>query len=40
MTPRELALAIRGAAGISAIAPSPARGDLAELMQRFPDGCL
>ena len=40
MTPRELALALRGAAGIAAFAPSLARGDLADLMRRFPDGCL
>jgi hypothetical protein len=39
MTPRELALAMRGAAGTSMSAPSLARGDLAELMRRFPDGC-
>jgi hypothetical protein len=32
-----LALATRGAGGISACASSPARGDLAELMRRFPD---
>ncbi len=38
MTPRELGLAMRGAAGISALAPSLARADLAALMQRFPDG--
>ena len=39
MTPRELALAMRGATGVSAFAPSLARGDLADLMQRFPDVC-
>jgi uncharacterized phage protein (TIGR02216 family) len=31
MTPRELALALKGAAGL------PVRGDLDGLMQRFPD---
>jgi uncharacterized phage protein (TIGR02216 family) len=40
MTPRELALAMRGAARASALAPTLARSDLADLMQRFPDGCL
>jgi uncharacterized phage protein (TIGR02216 family) len=40
MTPRELALAMRGAAGISAFTPSLRRGDLADLMRRFPDGCV
>jgi hypothetical protein len=37
MTPRELSLALRGAAGPSAAGASPARGDLAALMRRFPD---
>jgi Phage tail assembly chaperone protein, TAC len=37
MTPRELALAMRGAGGVSAGAPSPARADLADLIRRFPD---
>lgn len=37
MTPRELALALRGASGLSSITASPARGDLAALMRRFPD---
>jgi hypothetical protein len=40
MTPRELALALRGAASVSAYTPALARGDLAALMQRFPDGCV
>jgi hypothetical protein len=40
MTPRELALAMRGAAGVSVVAPALARGDLADLMRRFPDGCV
>jgi hypothetical protein len=37
MTPRELALAMRGAAGLSPSPAFPARADLATLMRRFPD---
>jgi uncharacterized phage protein (TIGR02216 family) len=37
MTPRELALALRGPAGLPGCAPDFARGDLATLMQRYPD---
>jgi uncharacterized phage protein (TIGR02216 family) len=37
MTPRELALALRGASGLAASAAPLARADLATLMQRFPD---
>ncbi|HEY7644688.1 MAG TPA: rcc01693 family protein [Hyphomicrobiales bacterium] len=37
MTPRELALALRGASGLPAAPASFARADLASLMQRFPD---
>ena len=37
MTPRELALALRGAAGLSGPASAFSRIDLAGLMQRFPD---
>jgi hypothetical protein len=37
MTPRELALALRGAAGLPASADPFAPDHLAALMQRFPD---
>jgi hypothetical protein len=37
MTPRELSLALRGAAGMPASEEPFARSDLAALMQRFPD---
>jgi uncharacterized phage protein (TIGR02216 family) len=37
MTPRELALALRGAAGFSGAAPRFSRNDLGELMRQFPD---
>jgi uncharacterized phage protein (TIGR02216 family) len=37
MTPRELALALRGAAGLSGMASAFSRVDLAGLMQQFPD---
>jgi hypothetical protein len=37
MTPRELALALRGASGLTASSGPFARADLASLMQRFPD---
>jgi uncharacterized phage protein (TIGR02216 family) len=40
MTPRELALALRGAAGLPLGAASFARADLTRLMQRFPDGAV
>lgn len=40
MTPRELSLALRGAAGLAAPEQRFARSDLAALMQRFPDGHL
>ena len=37
MTPRELALALRGAAGLPGSQVPLARTDLAALMQTFPD---
>jgi uncharacterized phage protein (TIGR02216 family) len=37
MTPRELALALKGAAGLPARGATPDRADLTALMQRFPD---
>jgi uncharacterized phage protein (TIGR02216 family) len=37
MTPRELSLALRGAAGMPASEEPFARSNLAALMQRFPD---
>ncbi|MGF1619628.1 MAG: rcc01693 family protein [Rhodomicrobiaceae bacterium] len=37
MTPRELGLALRGAAGLPAAGAKFSRSDLAALMQRFPD---
>jgi hypothetical protein len=37
MTPRELGLALRGAAGLPANGAKFSRSDLAALMQRFPD---
>jgi uncharacterized phage protein (TIGR02216 family) len=37
MTPRELGLALRGAAGLPGPAAGPERADLDRLMQRFPD---
>jgi uncharacterized phage protein (TIGR02216 family) len=37
MTPRELALALRGAAGLPASAAPLHRADLDRLMHRFPD---
>lgn len=37
MTPRELAAALEGRLGGAPGAASPARADLAALMQRFPD---
>jgi len=37
MTPRELALALRGAAGLPVSATPFSRVDLTALMQRFPD---
>lgn len=37
MTPRELGLALRGAAGLPSRAHAPARADLAAIMQRYPD---
>jgi uncharacterized phage protein (TIGR02216 family) len=37
MTPRELALGLRGAAGLGGSATALARTDLAALMRRFPD---
>jgi uncharacterized phage protein (TIGR02216 family) len=37
MTPHELALALRGAAGLPGRAHAPARSDLDHLMQSFPD---
>jgi uncharacterized phage protein (TIGR02216 family) len=37
MTPRELALALRGAAGLPASGGALHRADLDRLMQRFPD---
>ncbi|ODR94718.1 hypothetical protein AUC70_08930 [Methyloceanibacter stevinii] len=38
MTPRELDAALRGAFGTRKAATPPTRGDLAELMKRYPDG--
>jgi uncharacterized phage protein (TIGR02216 family) len=39
MTPRELALAIRAATSAATSAATPLqRGDLADLMKRYPDG--
>lgn len=38
MTPRELDAALRGAFGSRSAATPPTRGDLAALMQRYPDG--
>jgi uncharacterized phage protein (TIGR02216 family) len=37
MAPRELALALRGAAGLPLGGATIARADLSALMQRFPD---
>jgi hypothetical protein len=37
MTPRELSLALQGAAGLPIHGGHFARADLARLMQRFPD---
>ncbi|WP_088348507.1 MULTISPECIES: rcc01693 family protein [Rhodomicrobium] len=37
MTPRELRLALRGAAGLPGAASPFARADFADLMRRFPD---
>ena len=37
MTPRELALALKGAAGLPVGSAAFARADLDHLMQRFPD---
>jgi uncharacterized phage protein (TIGR02216 family) len=37
MTPRELALALRGAAGLSGAASAFSRAGLADLMRQFPD---
>lgn len=37
MTPRELSLALKGAAGLPIGAASFARADLDTLMQKFPD---
>jgi uncharacterized phage protein (TIGR02216 family) len=37
MTPRELSLALKGAAGLPVRHGSLARADLDSLMQRFPD---